>query len=93
MHSRDQEIDDQDMTKALDLMVALLEEPFLKNRQECITAKAKIIQVGFFVCSSLNLSISNIHVCLSSPGTKCQGEVLGWCCVRRPASCAVFGAS
>ena len=25
----------------------------------------------------------------SSPGTKCQGEVLGWSCVRRASSCVV----
>ena len=48
MHSRDQEIDDQEMTRALDLMVALLEEPDLKNRPECTKAKQKIIQVGFY---------------------------------------------
>ena len=47
MHSKDQEIDDQDMTKALDMMVALLEEPSLKNRQECILAKTKIIEVQY----------------------------------------------
>ena len=29
----------------------------------------------------------------SSPGTKCQGEVLGLCCVRRPSSSVVRRAS
>ena len=53
MHSRDLEIDDQEMTRALDLMVALLEEPYLKNRPECTEAKIKIIQVGFHFFRSL----------------------------------------
>jgi len=33
------------MKKALALMIALLEEPSLKMRPECIAAKQKIIEV------------------------------------------------